>query len=120
MKFAIAFALILALSGCATVPRESMSWTSGDLSVSANRDGCDLVNISVKNNGSKPAKASGKIDILDDKSNNISTVTFFCESAYPGGTVGCRRSQRDHVNINMLPGYYCASYSQYIMSIRSN
>lgn len=119
MKLAIASVLILILGGCATVPRAALSWNSGTLTVSADRDGCELVNIKVKNNGSAPATASGKIDILDDKSNNISTVSFYCEKAYPGGTVGCRRSQKDNVNIYATPGYYCAVYSKYVMSVRS-
>ena len=119
MKLAIASALVLVLSGCATVPRQALSWTSGTLAVSANRDGCELVNIKVTNNGSTPAKANGKIDILDDKSNNVSTVSFYCESAYPGGTVGCRQSQKDNVDIYKTPGFYCAVYSKYVISVSS-
>ena len=119
MKNLLITAIAITLSGCATVPREGLSWQSGDVSISARRDGCELVNIEIKNNGSAAVKASGEVNILDAQSNTISTVSFYCDSAFPGGTAMCRRSQKYNDKLlYAMPGLYCAGYSQYKMSVR--
>lgn len=119
MKNMLITAIVITLSGCATVPRQGLSWQSGDVSISARRDGCELVNIEVKNNGSTAVKTSGSVDILDAQANTISTVSFYCDSVYPGGTAMCRRSQRYNDKLlYAMPGFYCTGYSQYKMSVQ--
>lgn len=119
MRNVFVAAAIVALSGCATVPNSKLTWTSGDYSVSAQRSGCELGSIEVKNNGANVAKVFGTIDILDDQSNTISTVQFGCDNAHPGGTAMCRQSQKYNDKLlYAMPGLYCAGYSQYKLSVR--
>lgn len=110
---------VIAISGCATVPSSKLSWESGNISVSANRSGCELGNIEVRNNGGNIAKVFGTIDILDDQSNTISTLQFGCDNAHPGGVAMCRYTQRYNDKLlYALPGLYCAGYSQYKLSVQ--
>ncbi|RZM06629.1 MAG: hypothetical protein EOO88_53075 [Pedobacter sp.] len=90
-----------------------------DVSISAIRAGCELGNIEIKNNGSAPTKASGEINVLDAQSNTISTVPFYCNSSFPGGTASCSHSQTYNDKLlYAMPGLYCAGYSQYRISLR--
>jgi len=119
MRKVFVVATVVALSGCATVPSSKLGWTSGSYSFSAQRHGCELGGIEVKNDGSKVASIFGTIDILDDQSNTISTVQFVCDNAHPGGSALCRHTQvyNDKL-LYAMPGFYCAGYSKYKLSIR--
>jgi hypothetical protein len=120
VKKILAAVTAVVLTGCVSIPQQPLGWRSGDVAVSANRQGCEIGNIEVTNHGSRPVKSSGVIDILDASSNTISTVSFYCENAYPGGTSSCQRFQKyDDKRLYAMPGLYCAGYSQYKMSLRS-
>ena len=111
MKNLLVIAMIATITGCATVPRSKLAWTSGDYSISVQRKGCELNNIQVKNNGTEVAKVFGTIDILDKDSNTVSTVKFGCDNAHPGGSATCMKSQTyNEASLLEMPGFYCAVF----------
>jgi hypothetical protein len=120
MRNVFVLTMIVALSGCATVPNSKLSWESGNYNISVLRSGCELSGIEVKNNSSKVAKIFGTIDALDSQSNTISTVKFGCDNAHPGGIAMCRGVQTYNDKLlYAMPGLYCAGYSRFTLSVQS-
>lgn len=106
------------LASCASIPRQKLQWTSGDYEISVSRSGCEIGNIRIRNNGAKVSQVFGTLDILDTNSTTVSTVRFGCDNAYPGGTALCRQSQTYNEQALMeMPGFYCAGYSTYRLSL---